>query len=141
MYAVTHNTVHSVPLACARARSAFCAEQARCEDIRHGHYMSERTDLNMTRRLTRMIRLSGLPLAGPAHQLRKRFVQATHALCVLQRSCTHGRIVMAMRDLLEGWADTEEEHSYVGGYQHRLLNAVDDLHSQIETWAWADWQQ
>ena len=68
------------------------------------------TDLNMTRRLTRMIRLSGLPLAGPAHQLRKRFVQATHALCVLQRSCTHGRIVMAMRDLLEGWADTEEEH-------------------------------
>ncbi len=82
--------------------------------------MSERTDLNMTRRLTRMIRLSGLPLAGPAHQLRKRFVQATHALCVLQRSCTHGRIVMAMRDLLEGWADTEEEH-----YQHRLLNAAE----------------
>ena len=80
----------------------------------------ERTDLNMTRRLTRMIRLSGMPLAGPAHQLRKRFVQATHALCVLQRSCTHGRIVMAMRDLLEGWADTEEEH-----YQHRLLNAAE----------------
>ena len=101
----------------------------------------EPTDLNMTRRLTRMIRLSGLPLAGPAHQLRMRFVQATHALCILQRSCTHGRIVMAMRDLLEGWADTEEEHSDVGGYQHRLLNAVDDLHSQIETWAWADWQQ
>ena len=101
---------------------SFCAVQARYEDIRHSHYMSERTDLNMTRRLTRMIRLSGLPLAGPAHQLRKRFVQATHALCVLQRSCTHGRIVMAMRDLLEGWADTEEEH-----YQHRLLNvnAVD----------------
>ena len=103
--------------------------------------MSERTDLNMTRRLTRIIRLSGLPLTGPAHKLRERFVQATHALCVLQRHCTHGRIVIAMRELLEGWADTEEEHTRVGGYQHRLLNAVDDLHSQIETWAWADWQQ
>ena len=56
----------------------------------------------------------------------------------LQRSCTRGRIVMAMRDLLEGWADTEELHSYPGGYQHRLLNAVDDLHAQIEQWAWAD---
>ena len=98
----------------------------------------ERTDLNMTRRLTRMIRLSGMPLAGPAHQLRMRFVQATHALCILQRSCTHGRIVMAMRELLEGWADTEEEHSYVGGYQHRLLNAIDELQAEIETWAWAD---
>ena len=43
-----------------------------------------------------------------------------------------------MRELLEGWADTEEEHSYPGGYQHRLLNAVDDLHAQIEQWAWAD---
>ena len=83
---------------------SFCAVQARYEDIRHSHYMSERTDLNMTRRLTRMIRLSGLPL-GRAHQLRKRFVQATHALCVLQRSCTHGRIVMAMRDLLNAVDD------------------------------------
>jgi hypothetical protein len=98
----------------------------------------ERTDLNMTRRLTRFIRLSGLPLTGPAHQLRMSFVRATHALCILQRSCTRGRIVMAMRELLEGWADTEEEHSRVGGYQHRLLNAVDELHSEIETWACAD---
>jgi hypothetical protein len=46
---------------------------------------------------------------------------------------------MAMRDLLEGWADTEEEHSDVGGYQYRLLNAIDDMQSQIERWAWADW--
>jgi hypothetical protein len=43
-----------------------------------------------------------------------------------------------MRELLEGWDDTEEEHSRVGGYQHRLLNAVDELHSEIERWAWAD---
>jgi hypothetical protein len=100
--------------------------------------MSERTNLNMTRRLERFIRLSGLPLAGPAHQLRMDYVRATHALCILQRQCTFGRIVIAIRELLEGWADTEEEHSRVGGYQHRLLNVVDDLHSEIERWAWAD---
>jgi hypothetical protein len=39
---------------------------------------------------------------------------------------------MAMSDLLEGWADTEEEHSDVGGYQHRLLNAIEDMHFSIE---------
>jgi hypothetical protein len=100
--------------------------------------MSDRTDLNMSRRLRRMLKASGLPRFGPAHQLRMDFVRSTHTLCILQRSCTRGRIVMAMRELLEGWADTEEEHSYPGGYQHRLLNAVDDLHAQIEQWAWAD---
>ena len=100
--------------------------------------MSERTDLNMTRRLRRLIRLSGLPLAGPAHQLRMDYVRATHALCILQRQCTFGRIVIAMRELLEGWDATEEEHSRLGGYQHRLLNAVDEQHSEIERWAWAD---
>jgi len=55
--------------------------------------MPERTDLNMTRRLRRLIRVSGLPLSGPAHQLRMDFVRA---------------------------------------------NAVDELHSRIETWVWAD---
>jgi hypothetical protein len=43
-----------------------------------------------------------------------------------------------MRELLEGWDATEEEHSRLGGYQHRLLNAVDEQHSEIERWAWAD---
>ena len=97
----------------------------------------ERTDLNMTRRLTRFIRLSGLPLTGPAHQLRMDFVRATHALCILQRNCTRGRILQACCELLEGWAEREEhEHrSTQGSYQHRLLNAVDDLHSRIEEWA------
>ena len=79
-----------------------------------------------------------MPRTGGAHWLRMRYVQLTHALLILQGQCTRGRIVMAMRELLEGWADTEEEHSYVGGYQHRLLNAIDDLQFQIETWAWAD---
>ena len=68
----------------------------------------ERTDLNMTRRLTRFIRLSGLPLTGPAHQLRMDFVRATHALCILQRTCTRGRILQACCELLEGWAEREE---------------------------------
>jgi hypothetical protein len=33
-------------------------------------------------------------------------------------------------------------HSDVGGYQHRLLNAIiviDDMQYKIERWAWADW--
>ncbi len=48
---------------------------------------------------------------------------------------------MAMRDLLEGWADTEEEHSDPGGYQHRLLNAIEDMHVEIERVVWANWTQ
>jgi hypothetical protein len=45
---------------------------------------------------------------------------------------------MAMRDLLEGWVDTEEEHSDVGGYQHRLLNANEDMHLSMERVVWVD---
>jgi hypothetical protein len=82
--------------------------------------MLHRRDHNVTRRLTRMLKASGMPHTGGAHWLRMRYVQLTHALLILQGQCTRGRIVMAMRELLEGWADTEEEH-----YQHRLLNAVD----------------
>ena len=100
--------------------------------------MSERTDLNMTRRLRRFIRVAQLPLTGPAHQLRMDFVRATHALCILQRDCTRDRVLQACCELLEGWSDREELHSREGGYQHRLLNAVDDLHARIERWAWAD---
>ena len=48
---------------------------------------------------------------------------------------------MAMRELLEGWADTEEEHSYPGGYQHRLLNVIDDLCADIERFAWGEWPE
>jgi hypothetical protein len=105
---------------------------------RVGQGMVHRRDHNVTRRLTRMLKECGMPRTGGAHWLRMRYVQLTHALLILQGQCTRGRIVMAMRELLEGWADTEEEHSYVGGYQHRLLNAIDDLQFQIETWAWAD---
>ena len=101
----------------------------------------ERTDLNMTRRLRRFIRVAGLPLTGPAHQLRMDFVRATHALCILQRSCTRDRVLQACCELLDGWAEREEHHSREGGYQHRLLNAVDELHSRIEQWAWADDQE
>ena len=110
----------------------------------HGHASRvvrrpQRTNLNVSCRLRRMLKASGLPQTGPAHHLRMRFVQLTHALLVLQRQCTHGRIVIAMRELLEGWADTEEEHSYPGGYQHRLLNAVDDVCADIERFAWGEW--
>ena len=101
--------------------------------------MSERTDLNMTRRLRRMLKASALPRVGKAHSLRMRYIYVIHALCTLQRHCTRGRIVKAMQVLLHGWADTEEDNSDVGGYQHRLLNAIDDLHSEIERWAWGDW--
>ena len=90
----------------------------------------------MSRRLRRMLKASGLPLAGKAHWLRMRYVQLTHVLLMLQGQCTRGRIVMAMRDLLEGWGDTEEENTDVGGYQHRLLNVIDEMQSQIEQWVW-----
>jgi hypothetical protein len=103
------------------------------------HTGMERTNLNMTRRLRRMIKASGLPLVGKAHSLRMRYVQLTHILCIQKCHCTRGRIVSAMFKLLEGWSDTEEEHSDVGGYQHRLLNAVDDMSSEIERWNQADW--
>jgi hypothetical protein len=103
--------------------------------------LSDRTDLNVSRRLRRMLKASGLPQTGPAHHLRMRFVQLTHALLILQRQCTHGRIVIAMRELLEGWAHTEELHSYPGGYQHRLLNAVDDVCADIERFAWGEWPE
>jgi hypothetical protein len=95
-----------------------------------------RKDLNVSRRLRRMLKASGLPLAGKAHWLRMRYVQLTHVLLMLQGQCTRGRIVMAMRDLLEGWGDTEEENADVGGYQHRLLNVIDEMQSQIEQWVW-----
>jgi hypothetical protein len=98
-----------------------------------------RTDLNVSRRLRRMIKASGLPRVGPAHILRMRYAQVTHVLCILQRHCTHGRIVMAMRELLEGWTDTEEEDTRVGGYQHRLLRVVNETHARIEQMLRANW--
>jgi hypothetical protein len=36
---------------------------------------------------------------------------------------------MAIRNLLEGWADTEEEHP---DYHRRLLNLIRDVEGQIE---------
>ena len=95
--------------------------------------MTHRSDLNVTRRLTRMLKASGLPRNGRAHCLRMRYVQQTHVLLIMQGQCTRGRIVMAMRDLLEGWADTEEEHP---DYHRRLLNLIRDVEGQIEHWVY-----
>jgi hypothetical protein len=100
---------------------------------------SERNDLNVSRRLMRMLKASGLPRVGKAHALRKRYVQAMHALLVLQGQCTHNKIVRAMRELLEGWAATEEDRTEVGSYQHRLLNVIDAIHTKIEEHAWGSW--
>jgi hypothetical protein len=100
---------------------------------------SNRTDLNVSQRLRRMLKASGLPRIGKAHSLRLRFVQVKHALLILQGQCTHHNIINAMRDLLHGWVPTEEHHSEVGGYQHRLLNAVDDIHTEIQQMAGGEW--
>jgi hypothetical protein len=59
-------------------------------------------------------------------------VQVTHALLILQGQCTHHKVVRAMRELLEGWAATEEERTEVGSYQHRLLNAIDVTLTEIK---------
>jgi hypothetical protein len=92
-----------------------------------------RTDLNVSRRLTRMIKAAGLPRIGRAHWLRMRYVHLTHVLLILQGCCTRGRIIIAMRDLLEGWAETEEEQPV---YHRRLLNLIRDVESQIELWVY-----
>ena len=94
--------------------------------------MSDRNDLNVSRRLRRMLKAAGLPSVGAAHELRMRFVDMTHAMLILHGQCTHHAIVRAMQQLLEGWAATEEEHAQPVGYQHRLLNATDDIRRLIE---------
>ena len=101
--------------------------------------MSDRNDRKVSRRLRRKLKDAGLPQVGSAHVLRMRFVQVMHALLILQNQCNHDHIVRAMEELLTGWSAAEEEHSEVGGYQHRLLNAIDDIHSQIEDAAWGEW--
>jgi hypothetical protein len=93
--------------------------------------MSDRNDLNVSRRLRRMLKASGLPSVGAAHELRMRFVDMTHAMLVLQGQCTHHAIVRAMRQLLEGWAATEEEHAQPGGYQDSLVAAIDECRAFI----------
>jgi hypothetical protein len=98
-----------------------------------------RNDLNVSGRLRRMIKAAGLPRVGRAHILRMRYALVTHVLCLMQRNCTHGRIVFAMRELLEGWTDTEEEDTRVGGYQHRLLRVTLETHGQIQQMLRAHW--
>ena len=93
--------------------------------------MSDRNELNVSRRLRRMLKASGLPSVGAAHELRMRFVDMTHAMLVLQGQCTHHAIVRAMRQLLEGWAATEEEHAQPGGYQDSLVAAIDECRAFI----------
>ena len=100
---------------------------------------SDRTDLNVSRRLRRMLKASGLPRIGKAHLLRMRFVQVLHVLLLLQGDCTHHKIISAVRELLDGWVPSEEHHSNPGGYQHRLLNVVDDIQTEIEQLAGSDW--
>jgi hypothetical protein len=77
-----------------------------------------------------MLKASALPQVGKAHVLRMRYVQVTHALLIF---------VKAMQELLEGWSPGEEHHSRVGGYQHRLLNVVDDIHTRIEEMCSGEW--
>ena len=100
---------------------------------------ASRNDLNVSRRLRRMLRASGLPRVGKAHVLRMRYVQVTHVLLILQLACTQHNIVKAMHELLDGWSPAEENHSQVGGYQHRLLNVVDDIHTKIEEMSSGEW--
>ena len=57
------------------------------------HSMCDRRDLNVSRRLRRMLKATALPRVGKAHSLRMRYVQVAHALLVLQGHCTRGRIV------------------------------------------------
>ncbi len=64
--------------------------------VRVAQGMTHRSDLNVSRRLTRMLKASGLPRIGRAHWLRMRYVQQTHVLLIMQGQCTRGRIVMAM---------------------------------------------
>jgi hypothetical protein len=54
-----------------------------------------------------MLKASSLLRVGKAHVLRMRYVQMTHTLCILQCHCTRGRIVSAMSEILEGWADAQ----------------------------------
>ena len=63
--------------------------------------MSRRKDLNVSRRLTRMLKAAGLPRVGGAHVLRMSYVHVTHALHVLQRQCTYQNVVRAMRVRVE----------------------------------------
>jgi hypothetical protein len=123
------------PVCCAREQQTIVLPAR----ILNNMPAAERNDLNVSRRLMRMIKASGLPRVGKAHALRKRYVQVIHALLVLQGQCTHHKIVRAMRELLEGWAATEEERTDVGSYQHRLLNVIDDIQAKIEEHAWGSW--
>ena len=100
---------------------------------------SSRTDLNVARRLRRMLKVSGLPRVGQAHTLRMRYVQVKHALLILQGKCTRENIAMAKQELLEGWSSDEEQHSEVGGYQHRLLNVIDDIQTELAAMAMGEW--
>ena len=100
---------------------------------------ASRNDLNVSRCLRRMLKASGLPQVGKAHVLRMRYVQVTHVLLILQLECTQHSIVKAMQELLIGWSPGEEHHSRVGGYQHRLLNVVDEIHTSIEEMSSGEW--
>ena len=132
-----HSSCHHSYLCCARCTpSATPVLGHRCNIHRSGnraHYKhapacqqhlyvsmphtpsASRNDLNVSRRLRRMLKASGLPRVGKAYHLRMRYVQLTHVLCILQRRCNCGSIISAMSYLLEGWDATEEQHSHVGG--------------------------
>jgi hypothetical protein len=76
--------------------------------------MSDRSNLNVSRRLMRMLKVSGLPRVGGAHTLRMRYVQVKHALLILNGKYTRESIAKAKQELLEGWSSAEEQHSEVG---------------------------
>jgi hypothetical protein len=56
------------------------------------HTMCDRRNLNVSRRLMYMLKVSGLPRVGGAHTLRMRYVQVKHALLILQGKCTRESI-------------------------------------------------
>ncbi len=82
---------------------------------------------------------AGVSTRGLSSKHRLSYVQATHAMLILQGQCTCENVIRAMREVLEGWSLAEEGHSRPGGYQHRLLNVIDDIHGEIVRCAGGQW--
>ena len=61
--------------------------------------MCDRRNLNVSRRLMYMLKVSGLPRVGGAHTLRMRYVQVKHALLILQGKCTRESIAKAKHEI------------------------------------------
>ncbi len=141
MYIVLQACSRSVAWRGAQRWSSAAKQSASraCIICLSSHTMCDRRNLNVSRRLMYMLKVSGLPRVGGAHTLRKRYVQVKHALLILQGKCTRESITKAKQELLEGWSSDEEQHSEVGGYQHRLLNVIDDIQTELAAMAMGEW--